>query len=678
MGVETAKTDRVDPHAAIAIGMLGPLTVERDGLAVHLPASRKICALLAYLALSPDPVSRNRLCDLLWNLPNDPRGELRWCLSKIRAILDEPGRRRVTTTGDLVRLDLHDCCVDALEVERRVAGGIHLLDPGALQSLAELFRGDFLEGLEVSRSPQFDIWLTAQRRRFRSLGVAVFEQLVDRAPSSSDRSEGWLARWLATAPFDTRAHKLLLAHLVAGGRIRDGEEHLLASARAFEDEDVDFTPVRLFWRSLRAGHRAEVGASPSDGSPVPAPNPEDGPSPRADRPNLRASLAVMPFAEELGQGMRGGFADGLTHDIITRLAKLRNLFIIARGSVFALAERNIGPEEAGRRLAVNYVAGGTVRLGEGKAVVSVEVIEVANARIVWTDVFEHELDDMFSALDDIGNSIVAAIAKEIEAAEQNRAVLKAPDSLNAWEAFHRGLWHMYRFTREDNLLAQRFFRSSLRLDPTFARAHAGMSFTHWQNAFQRWENREEETRLALEAAGQSLLADEHNPSSHWAMGRALWIRGSQEESLHELERAVELSPNFALGHYTLAFVHSQSGDPKLAIGSADQSRHLSPFDPLLFGMLAARGMAHVRLGEFEEAAQWAVTAAARPNAHVIIRAIAAHCLGLAGRIEEGRALVASIRKTHPNYSSSDFLDAFRFSPDAVALFRLGAKNIGLD
>ncbi|TGS51587.1 transcriptional regulator, partial [Mesorhizobium sp. M1D.F.Ca.ET.183.01.1.1] len=81
----------------------------------------------------------------------------------------------------------------------------------------------------------------------------------------------------------------------------------------------------------------------------------------------RASLAVMPFAEAAGIGtFRGGLADGLTHDIITRLAKLRDFFVIARGSVFALAEKDIAPEDAGRRLNVDYVATGSVRSLSGR------------------------------------------------------------------------------------------------------------------------------------------------------------------------------------------------------------------------------------------------------------------------------------------------------------------------
>ena len=159
------------------------------------------------------------------------------------------------------------------------------------------------------------------------------------------------------------------------------------------------------------------------------------------------------------------------------------------------------------------------------------------------------------------------------------------------------------------------------------------------------------------------MVDDRDPAAHWAMGRALWLRGRHDQSVVELEQAIDLSPNFALGHYTLAFVHSQAGDPRAAIASSDHSRHLSPFDPLLFGMLGARAMALVRLGRFEEAADWGVKAAARPNAHAHILAIAAYCLALAGRLDEARAHLAAIRKTLPRYRVDDFLTAMQFAPE---------------
>ncbi|WP_431523457.1 transcriptional regulator [Mesorhizobium captivum] len=673
--VESTRSSLNDT-AGLSVRLLGQLAVARDGEPVKLPSSRKLRALLAYLALAPHPVSRSRLCELLWDVPNDPRGELRWCLSKLRGALDEPGLHRIETEGDTVALRLADINVDAVDAAAAVAEGIETLSLGRLRALAQLFAGDFLDGLELDRSPHFTSWLTAQRRRFSSCHVAVLEHIIALLPQGADEAGAYLDKWLELAPFDGRAHVALLENLARRGQIGAGEEHLATAAELFRSEELDVAPLREAWQEIRARN---ISATPCarSGPTFLAPQPPIVAVDFEPAASRRASLAVMPFAEST-VNFRGGLADGLTHDIITRLAKLRDFFVIARGSVFALAEKNIAPEDAGRRLNVDYVATGSVRSFSGRVIVSVELVEVRTARIVWAETFEHRPDEIFVVIDDIGNSIVSSIAAEIATVERNRAMLKAPNSLNAWEAYHRGLWHMYRFTRQENELAQQFFNDALKLDPTFARAYAGLSFTHWQNAFQRWGDRDRETALAFATAGHSLLVDDRNPAAHWAMGRALWLRGEQDNSLIELARAVDLSPNFALGHYALSFVHSQSGDPQLAIGSSDHSRHLSPFDPLLFGMMGARAMAHARLGEYNEAAEWALKAAARPNAHVIILAIAAHCLALAGRRHEARNFAAAIRTTWPDYRADDFIATFRFDRDGEALFRSGAKLIGLN
>jgi tetratricopeptide (TPR) repeat protein len=309
--------------------------------------------------------------------------------------------------------------------------------------------------------------------------------------------------------------------------------------------------------------------------------------------------------------------------------------------------------------------------------VSTDLIETRTARIIWAEVFDEKIEDALDVLNEIGNRIVASIAHEIEMVERNRAILKPPSSLDAWEAHHRGLWHMYRFNKLDNERARQFFSQAVTLDPTFARAYAGLSFAHFQNAFLGWKKAAPEIDRAFDAAGKSVMVDDRDPAAHWAMGRALWLRGSQDQSIVELERAVDLSPNYASAHYSLAFVHSQSGDPNAAISFSDHSRHLSPFDPLLFAMLASRSISLARLGQHEEAAEWAVKAAARPNAHQHIMAIAAITLGLAGRVEDANGYKARIRERVPNYAMADFLAAFRFSPDAEAIFKKGAKRIGI-
>jgi DNA-binding SARP family transcriptional activator/Tfp pilus assembly protein PilF len=654
---------------ALELRLLGPLTVSRDGLPLALPRSRKVRALLGFLALTPGFVGRSRLCDLLWDAPCDPRGELRWSLSKIRTLLDSPGRPRVITRApDLIALELGDCRVDALEIDRAAQAGFGQVAHDRLAELCDLFAGDVLDGLELD-APELTAWLAAQRHRYRGLRIAVLDALIGRAPPGCDEVFVRLQTWLGLAPFDPRPHEVLLGALVHQGRLREADDHLAATIRAFEHEGADWTGIR---EALRAARQAATAAQRIESTR------DIG---FVERPvQRRASVAVLPFVESAaGQSGRGPIADGLTDDIITGLAKLRVLFVIARGTVYALSERNIGPDEAGRILNVEFVVTGLVRRAGHRVSVVIEVAETRDARIVWTDEIHGATDEALAVLDETIGRIVAAIAEEIEAAECKRAVLKPPTSLDAWEAYHRGLWHMYRFTGPDNRHAAQFFRTSLELDPTFARAYAGLSFTHFQNAFlDLTDDREHQIEQAFAAAEQSVSADDRDPAAHWAMGRSLWLRGAQRESLAELHRSVDLSPNFALGHYTLGFVESQQGDPQSAIDATDLSRRLSPFDPLQFAMLATRAIAHVRLGQLPEAADWAVKAAARPNAHAHILAIATQCLALAGRRDEAGAFAARIRGRLPHYGVEDFLRAFRFAPDTESELRRSAHQIGFD
>ena len=662
-GVELAVESAAPTMPALELRLFGRLALQRDGAAVALPPSRKVRALLAYLALAPRPVPRGRLCELLWEVPDDPRAELRWCLTKLRRLLDQPGRARLVVGEAGIALDLEGCRVDALDLPD-AARNLPTLGPEELHRLAKASGGELLEELDTTGSPIFACWLAAERRRFAALRAAVLERLALLTPGEAALPH--LEAWLEAAPFERRAHALLLETLARHGRMAAGERHVTAWQRRCAAEGVDGAFLRSAWAAAR---KASI--------PIAVVR-ETAPADRAGSilAPRRASLAVMPFRDEAARADEPmGPAGALAHDIITRLARLRSLFVIAQGSVFALHERGTDPQAAGRLLQVDYVAGGSLRRAGGRLSVAVELAETRSGRLLWAERFDRPTQDTFRVLDEIGDRIVAAIADEIEANERSLALLRPPDSLDAWAAHHRGLWHMYRFNRADNERARHFFELALRLDPTFARAHAGLSFTCFQNAFQGWAERAPEVERAHAAASESLLADERDPAAHWAMGRALWLRGSHEEAVAELDQAVALSSNFAQAHYALAFVQSQSGDPEAAIRAADLARGLSPFDPLLFGMLGARAMALVRQGRFEEAAEWGLRAAARPNAHVHIRAIAAFSLALAGRTEEADAQLAAIREALPGYHIDDFLRAMQFCPEGAARFREAATRL---
>jgi DNA-binding SARP family transcriptional activator/Flp pilus assembly protein TadD len=240
--------------------MLGPLTVLQSGRPLDLPVSRKARALLAYLLLAPRGVSRTRLCDLLFEGAIDPRGELRWCLSKLRGILGE----RIESRDGAVHLSVSGCFVDAREVERLSSSTVDSLEPRRARELLELFRGVFLEALQLEGCPEFMSWLLTQRRHFHALQVGLLERLADGAPDAD--ALGYLEKWLELAPLDIRAHERLLAVLARGSRMREGEEHVSVASRLFDAEGLDSSPLRKAWRAATAPRTRAVASKPTSAS----------------------------------------------------------------------------------------------------------------------------------------------------------------------------------------------------------------------------------------------------------------------------------------------------------------------------------------------------------------------------------------------------------------------------
>src|SRR5512139_2779694 len=143
MPVTSAQIEPADRGAAIEIRLLGPLAVLRDGRPVELPPSRKARALLAYLAVASHPVARATLCGLLWEDVDDPRAELRWCLSRLRGVLGDGAP--IVTHDDGGRLELPDGQVDAAALDHALRGGRAAeLDIDRCRTLAARFQGDFL------------------------------------------------------------------------------------------------------------------------------------------------------------------------------------------------------------------------------------------------------------------------------------------------------------------------------------------------------------------------------------------------------------------------------------------------------------------------------------------------------------------------------------------------------
>src|SRR5262245_25645793 len=675
---------RSEPSMALRDGLhlrlLGPLAATRQGLDIPMPSSRKVRALLGYLALAPRPKLRSHLCELLWDVANDPRSELRWCLTKLRAVIDDAGRRRLITNGQWVSIDVSDQDVDAIAFSQSIGKAIAEGSVVDLKRLTTTIHGEFLEGLAVDRSPMFDNWLHGQRHRFMSWHSQALARLASLLPSDHEDVLAILRKRIDLVPLDEQAHIDLVRALTARGHIVEADHHIATTVGHYEREGLN--PAALREASF-ASRRVRVTASPEVQHIEANMTLGEKCCLRADTfdpPQLlssrRASIAVMPFEALTPAG--NSLADGLTNDIIIGLAKLRSLFVIAQGTAFTLRARGVRAPDAGTLLGVDYITTGTVRMDAPRIRIGLQLCAQESGRILWADEYDSRADDVPMAPATIATRIVSCLDAEIRLAECNRAIVKPPSSLDAWEAHHRGLWHMYRFTERDNDEAQRLFQRAIALDPTFSRAYAGLSFTHWQNAFTfKPTQRQPETDRAFDAAGQGLQADPQDPAAHWAFGRALWLRKEEAASLNALNEAVTLSPSFAIAHYTRGFVESQTGDAALAVHATDVARQLSPFDPMLYAICCARAFALVRLGRYDEAAEWAMRAARKPNAHVQAHALSALILAVAGRLKDALREVDVVRHLRPTYTIDDFLSSYRVVGSETSAYKTAARRIGM-
>ena len=423
----------------------------------------------------------------------------------------------------------------------------------------------------------------------------------------------------------------------------------------------------------RQGFRfvAEVKAA-QDAEPV-------GPAavPPAEQ-SARPSIAVLPFRLVGDAGPYAAIAEALPHDLITDLSRLRWLFVTARGSSFRLRASDADMGEIGRLLGVRYCLSGTVEMAGKSLTVTVELVDTRDGGVVWADRFAVSIDDVHQVRDEIRARVLTALEIRIPLHEADLARLTVTENLDAWSAYHLGLQHMYRFNRKDNAAATALFQQAVARDPGFARAHAGLSFVHFQTAFLRHtDDLPGEIALARHFAVRGFELDPIDPFVNFTMGRSYWLVGDLEGSLAWLERATSISPNYAQGIYARAWTETLAGHGLEGRRHVDLAMRLSPLDPLYYAMLGTRAFTHMALGEDVEAAEWAERAARSPGAHVLIAMIAAAAHAIAGNEARAGWWAKDVRERNAALTRDDFFRSFPMRSEAMktrlssALARLG-------
>jgi DNA-binding SARP family transcriptional activator/pimeloyl-ACP methyl ester carboxylesterase len=214
----------------LEIDVLGELAVRRDGFALALPQSKKTRALLGFLVVQNAPQRRDALCELLWELPDDPRAALRWSLSKLRPLLNGEHER---LEADRERVTFHpiDADIDLARVRAACADGAEHLSIEALRGLDATFRGPFLAGLDLAAQPAFTTWRLAQQEQARRLHLLVLDALAAKLHDAPRDLAEILRRRIEVDPAEEAAHAQLIGALARSGAKAEAEQQRQASAR---------------------------------------------------------------------------------------------------------------------------------------------------------------------------------------------------------------------------------------------------------------------------------------------------------------------------------------------------------------------------------------------------------------------------------------------------------------
>ena len=642
--------------AAVAeLRLLGGFAlVDGEGRSVALP-TRKAQALLAVLGRRPGaPVTRGRLAGLLW--PDRPdaqgRGSLRQALASVRKALAACGVEGPVTSGDEVTLphgaplpsgmkmrptdplpgplpsrERARLTVDVAEVERA-------LEAGDLEAALARYQGPFLHGFPPVED-LFDDWAETERAALAARAAEAFRSRLT-ALTVAGEVEAGLAlaeRALAVDPALEPAYlarmKLLALRGDRAGALREYERCTAALSRA-----VGAAPSAET-RALRA----EIDA-PSV------------PPPRAGR--RAPSLAVMPFEVLSDAPAAATFAVGLAEDIGVELSRFRSLEVIARDSCLRAAQDGLDPAALGRVLGAEYLLLASVRLAGGRVRVAARLVETDGARQAWAERFDGEVADLFGLQESLARAVVSALSLRVDASELARARGRPEAGLDAYACWIRGMTALRRGTLEADLEARALFQRAVELDPGYARAHAGLSLSHFNDwSCSAWERWDENEREAFRHAQEAVRLDDQDGVVHAILGRILLYRREFARAAEHLDRALARSPGDADVLANLSIGHSFLGDGERGVELAEAARRLHPFHPewylacLAFGHFLAR-----RPGEavalFERA----------PDAHVDTRAFLcsghAHLGDLArARVDGGRFLARFCASIAPGARPAD-------------------------
>ena len=308
-----------------------------------------------------------------------------------------------------------------------------------------------------------------------------------------------------------------------------------------------------------------------------------------------ATIAFSPFDNLSSDPTQDYFARGFIEDVATELSRFGTLEVLHPSAVAA----SMVTRGADGHVTADHIVHGSVRRAGDSVRVNVQLVEAANGRQLWADRYEATAQDLHAVQDAIAARIARTLAVQVDDARLGRARRAPLASLDVYDCWLRGLECLRRGSVAADADARRYFERALEIDPSYARAYAGLSLSHFNEwSCQAWFKWDEKERLAHEYAQRAVSLDETDAMVQVVLGRILVYRHRYEEAAHHLERALLLNPNDTDVLVHAGLCQAYLGEPEAALATAHKAMRLNPAYPPWYA--APAGLALFMLGRDRE------------------------------------------------------------------------------
>jgi adenylate cyclase len=394
----------------------------------------------------------------------------------------------------------------------------------------------------------------------------------------------------------------------------------------------------------------------------------------APSPAMKPSVAVLPFVNQSGDPADDYFSQGITGDIINALGRFSALRVMAYSAVLPYKGKE-APVEIGRALGVRYLVEGSVRRAADRVRVSARLTDAQHGTLLWSAQFEKQPQDIFDVQDAVTLRVAGTIAANLSRIEQQRALSKRPEHLDAYDLVLRGRAALLRATRSSNREARQFFERALQLDPDYAAASAGLGLAYSDMASFGWSEFPKDMFARSEQLAQKALSiDAENLEAHLILSRIHSVQMQYERALVEIDRALTLNPSDAASLAQRGATLRWMGRLEEAVATLESAFALDP--NLNVNYVIGLGLAYYTSRRHDDAIRFLERQALQHPDDAFISAVLAAAYGQLGRTADAERMVQTVRRRLPVFDPRIFGSQFQ-NPGHHEYLIEGLRKAGL-